>query len=208
MNENIATIKNWIGTGSINIFGLPLSGKDTVGIRLAETIDGKFLSSGMVLREASKSNKDVRRAADSGLLTPTNLFYSLVLPYLSREDLANFPLILSSIGRWSGEEQTVMSSAQSAGHEIKAVLLLNVSEADIFERWEEVQIIQDRGGRIDDRNKAILDTRIKEFRTKTMPVIRTYYDLGLLVSINADQPKDAVFNEVIQKLAAFATQNQ
>lgn len=207
MNENITTIKNWIGTGSINVFGLPLSGKDTVGIRLAETIDGKFLSSGLILREAAKSNKDVRRATDSGLLTPTNQFYSLVLPYLSREDLAPFPLVLSSIGRWSGEEQTVIASAQSASHEIKAVLLLNVSEADIFARWEQVQILQDRGGRTDDRDSEILRTRIQEFRTKTMPVIRIYHDLGLLVSINADQSKEAVFTEVIQKLATFAAQN-
>jgi len=45
MEEKIVAIKKWLGTGSINIFGLPMSGKDTMGIRLAEALGGKFLSS-------------------------------------------------------------------------------------------------------------------------------------------------------------------
>ena len=36
--EKINTIKSWLGTGSINIFGLPMSGKDTQGLRLAEAL--------------------------------------------------------------------------------------------------------------------------------------------------------------------------
>ena len=30
MEEKITVIKQWLGTGSINVFGLPFSGKDTV----------------------------------------------------------------------------------------------------------------------------------------------------------------------------------
>ena len=50
MEEKIAKIKEWLGTGSINIFGLPMSGKDTVGIRLAEALGARFLSSGIIIR--------------------------------------------------------------------------------------------------------------------------------------------------------------
>ena len=50
MDDKIETIKAWLGTGSINIFGLPMSGKDTQGIKLAETLGAKFLSSGMIIR--------------------------------------------------------------------------------------------------------------------------------------------------------------
>ena len=42
MDQKITLIKNWIGTGSINVFGLPFSGKDTVGVRLAEMIARSF----------------------------------------------------------------------------------------------------------------------------------------------------------------------
>ena len=39
MEAKIAKIKTWLGTGSINIFGLPMSGKDTQGIKLAEALN-------------------------------------------------------------------------------------------------------------------------------------------------------------------------
>ena len=45
--DKLAMIKSWLGTGSLNVFGLPMSGKDTVGERLAKDLDAKFLSSGI-----------------------------------------------------------------------------------------------------------------------------------------------------------------
>lgn len=207
MEVEINQIRAWLGTGSINLFGLPYSGKDTVGVRLAESINGRFLSSGMILREAREQYPDIKRTLDAGLLAPSDLFYEIVLPYFDREDLRDYPLVLSTIGRWSGEEYPVMNAAANAGHPIKAVILLNISEADIRTRWEEARVIQDRGTRDDDKDSKILDTRINEFRINTMPVIHTYRDLGLLVTVNADQSKDAVFTEVIQKLDAFAAAN-
>ena len=50
MDEKLQFIKTWLKTGSINIFGLPMSGKDTVGVRLAEDLGARFLSSGMIIR--------------------------------------------------------------------------------------------------------------------------------------------------------------
>ena len=57
MEEKIQKIKEWLGTGSINIFGLPMSGKDTQGIRLAEAIGAKFLSSGMIIRAMEQETR-------------------------------------------------------------------------------------------------------------------------------------------------------
>ena len=57
MEEKIETIKEWLGTGSINIFGLPMSGKDTQGIKLAEALGAKFLSSGLIIRAMEKDER-------------------------------------------------------------------------------------------------------------------------------------------------------
>ena len=137
MEEKIAKIKDWLGTGSIDIFGLPMSGKDTVGIKLAEMLGARFLSSGMIIRAMEKETD--KHYTDGGSLAPTDIFYEWVLPYFGREDLANTALILSSVGRWEGEEDKVMEAARDAGHPIKAAVLLNVSEADIEERWKTVR---------------------------------------------------------------------
>ena len=202
MEEQLAKIKQWLGTGSINIFGMPMSGKDTQGMKLADAIGGKFISSGMIIR--AKEQETSQDMTASGQLIPTNIFYQWVLPYLEQEELRQFPLILSSIGRWKGEEDSVMSTAAGAGHEIKAVVLLNISEADVEKRFALAGKIGDRGDRADDKDLATFKTRIREFREKTMPVIEHYRELGLLIVVNGDQDREAVFAEMIRKLAAVS----
>lgn len=199
MEEKIQKIKEWLGTGSINIFGLPMSGKDTVGVRLAEMLDGKFLSSGEILRAAEKNSGKV--LTSDGKLTPTDVFYELVLPYFELEEIKNFPLVLSSIGRWAGEETPVMEAAKKSGHEIKAAVILNISENDVRERWETTRMLgSDRGNREDDGRMDIFQTRIDEFRTKTMPVVMTYKNMGLLVEVKGDKTRDEVFLDLLNKL--------
>ena len=198
VEEKLSAIKKWLGTGSINIFGLPMSGKDTQGIKLAEALDAKFLSSGMIIRAMEKETKN--HYSEHGALIPTNVFYEWVLPYFERSDLFKYPLILSSIGRWHGEEDQVMSVAAGAGHEIKAVILLNISEADVEQRFEKAKVLDDRGDRKDDKDIETFKTRLQEFREKTLPVLQHYNSLGLLVEINGDQSREAVFNEIVEKL--------
>lgn len=202
MEQKLAQIKQWLGTGSVDIFGLPMSGKDTVGVRLAEAIGGKFLSSGLIIRAMEAAlNRDL---TGKGELIATDIFYDWVLPYFDREDLKPFPLVLSSIGRWHGEEDTVMDRAKTAGHEIKAAVILNISEADVMNRWETAQTAQDRGARLDDEKPEVFQKRIEEFREKTRPVLLRYRELGLLVEVKADGTREAVFEELVEKLYQFS----
>ena len=206
MEDKIETIKTWLGTGSINIFGLPMSGKDTQGVRLAKALGAKLLSSGLIIRAKEKETQ--KSYSDEGALIPTNIFYEWVLPYFERKDLFHYPLILSSIGRWAGEENSVLSTAAGAGHDIKAAILLNISEADVENRFIAAKTLNDRGEREDDKDLAIFRTRLKEFRVKTMPVIEHYRSLDLLIVVNGDQTRDAVFNEIVEKLYAKALESR
>lgn len=202
MENQIQLIKNWLGTGSINIFGLPMSGKDTVGVKLAEAIGGKFLSSGIIVRAMEQStNQDVTGA---GKLMPSNLFYDWVLPYFEKKELWEYPLVLSSIGRWEGEEDQVMSVAKASGHPIRAAVMLQLSEQNVQERWEAAKLLGDRGMRPDDANPQIFQTRIQEYREKTVPVLKHYQELGLLVPVKADVPREEVFANVVEALANFS----
>ena len=198
MEEKIAKIREWLGTGSINIFGLPMSGKDTQGVRLAEALGAKFLSSGMIIRAMEAETR--QGLSKNGELIPTNIFYEWVLPYFERRDLFDYPLILSSIGRWHGEETQVMSVAAGAGHDIKAAIVLNVSEADVLNRFNEAKVLGDRGERADDKDEATFRTRLTEFREKTLPVLQYYRELGLLIEVNGDQSRDEVYAELVEKL--------
>ncbi|MBR2600907.1 nucleoside monophosphate kinase [Candidatus Saccharibacteria bacterium] len=210
MEEKIEAIKKWLGTGSINIFGLPMSGKDTVGIKLAEMLGARFLSSGIIIRAMEQEQN--QHYTDSGQLIPNDVFYKWVLPYFSRSDLADVPLVLSSVGRWSGEENYVMNAADDGGHPIKAVVLLNISEADVTERWNIVreQGVRESGEitkREDDKRREVFDTRIKEFNEKTVPVLKHYQELGLLVPVQADMTREEVLNLVVEKLYEYSLKN-
>ena len=199
--DKLVKIKGWLGTGSLNVFGLPMSGKDTVGERLAKDLGAKFLSSGIIIRafEAEKN----QNMTGSGQLIQTNTFYDIILPYFSREEMKNDSLILSSVGRWAGEEDMIMEAAKNGGHEIKAVVLLDLTETDVKNRFEAAKKLNDRGERADDANIEIFETRIREFNEKTVPVLNHYDELKLLIKVPADGSRDEVYSSVIDKLVEF-----
>lgn len=202
--DKLARIKSWLGTGSLNVFGLPMSGKDTVGERLAKDLDAKFLSSGIIIRAfEAEQNQNM---TGSGQLIPTNTFYDIILPYFSREEMKNDSLILSSVGRWAGEEDKIMEAAKNGGHEIKAVVLLDLTEAVVKSRFEAAKELNDRGVRADDASLEIFETRIREFNEKTVPVLNHYDELKLLIRVPADGSRDEVYLSVIDKLVEFINQ--
>jgi adenylate kinase len=202
--QKIVAIKDWLGSGSINIFGIQFSGKDTVGKNLAGMLGAEFLSSGDIVRAAREdnANEQIRAAAatsDTGVLIPTDEFKELIVPYLYAPKLDGKALILSTVGRWIGEERPVMEALKRGGHETKAVVLLNISENEVWQRW---RIARDtrNGGRDDDVSEAKVQTRLDEFHNKTLPVIEVYRQMGILIEANGQQSRQAVMDEVIEKL--------
>ena len=201
LRDKISKIKDWLGKSSINFFGLPMSGKDTVGERLATDLGAKFLSSGIIIR-AYEAEQNAHMT-ENGQLIPTNVFYDIILPYFSREELRNDSLVLSSVGRWSGEEDKIMEAAKAGGHEIKAVVMLDLAEEEVKNRFEAAKELNDRGERADDANIEVFETRLAEFREKTMPVLNHYDELKMLIKVPANQSRDEVYDTVIEKLIEF-----
>lgn len=196
--ERIAKIKSWLGTGSINIFGLPFSGKDTQARILSDILEAPVIAGGDILRSHPDNDK-IKSLMATGKLFPTKFYLEVILPYLSRKDFADQPLILSSVGRWHGEEVTLTEAAKSAGHPIKAVVFLNMSEEIVRQRYLSSHEVGDRGERHDDADHLI-DVRLAEFRKKTLPVIEYYRNKGLLIEVDGAAPKDIVANQITDQL--------
>lgn len=197
-------IKDWLDKGSINIFGRPFAGKDTQGRILAQAFDGVLLGGGDILRNSTVP-AHVDAALHHGELVPTEEYVNIVLPYLSRDEFANKPLILSSVGRWIGEEVGVMEALEAAGHLLKAVIYLELDEEVVRERWQALEHHDDRGGRHDD-TLEVLEKRLTVFREKTLPVLDEYRKLGLLITIDGNQPADKVSQNIIEVLIERATE--
>lgn len=192
-------IQSWLQNGALNIFGLPFSGKDTQGHQIASLLDAAFLSSGKILRESQQ----VASTIDKGQLAPSQAFFEIVLPHFADDTYIGQPLVLSSIGRWHGEEQAVLEALEHAKHPLKAVVFLSIPEDEIIKRYQRAEHLQDRGERKDD-SLHIIQKRLAEFRAKTLPVINFYKEKGLLIEIDGTLTREKVTEDIINKLLAFA----
>ncbi len=205
MQDNI---KNWLGSGSVNIFGMPFAGKDTQGGKLAELFDGNLMGGGDILRGSMELlSKYDRQCMKNGTLISSEDYVRIVIPYLSKQEYTSRPLVLSSVGRWLGEEKGVIEAAKISGHELKMVVFLKLSDQHVIDRWEAHKIIGDRGDRHDD-TLAILKHRLQEFHEKTMPVIEEYRKLGLLEEIDGELSREEVTAEILRRLASRASTSQ
>jgi len=200
--EIIDRVRAWLGTGAINIFGPPFAGKDTQGRRLAEALGAKLLGGGDILR-GSDMPDSVKSLMRAGELIPTNAYFELVLPFLKQPEFAGRPLILSSVGRWHGEEAGVLEATSAAGHPIRAAFYLNIDEPVVWERWEHSDSRRSRGKRADD-SYEVLQIRLEEFRSKTLPVIEFYRSQNLLIEIDSNRPTDTVTKDILGRLLRFS----
>ena len=194
----IGTIKKWLGSGSINIFGMPFSGKDTQCQRIADLFDAVTFGGGDILRN-SEVSAHLKAEIDRGMLAPTDEFLATILPYFKRAEFVGKPLVLSSVGRWEGEETSVFTAVAESNHDMKAAIFLDLKETEAFARLQAAN----RGRADDDEEK--LHTRFEEFRTKTVPVLNVYKNKGLLTTINGMQTPDQVTAAIITELYARAT---
>ena len=197
-------LTQWLGHGSINIFGRPFAGKDTQAAKLATLFNATVLGGGDILRN-STIPEHVDAALKRGELIPSDDYVNIVLPYLSKEEFTGRPLLLSSVGRWFGEEDGVIEALQSADHVLKVVIYLDISEATVLERWKQLEHNDDRGGRHDD-TPDILKKRLLEYKEKTLPVLESYKSKGLLLVIDGTQSPEAVYSDILDKLAALSNQ--
>lgn len=196
--QKIDTIKKWLGSGSINIFGRPFSGKDSQGQKMAEILGGNFITSGEILRGNTMPDH-IKECMHTGALVPSADYAKIVLPYLAQPELAEKPLILSSFGRWHGEEDGTMATALKSGHPIKIAVYLNIDEAESYERLQNLEVKNDRINRRDDSRETLV-IRSAEFHEKTLSVLDYYRNLGLLIEIDGKGPRDEITRSIIVAL--------
>jgi adenylate kinase len=198
-------LKLWLQTGSINLFGKPFAGKDTSAQALAKLFNAVVIGGGDILRN-NQAHAATQAKTEDGSLAPTDEYLRIVLPYFEQPEFTGRPLVLSSVGRWHGEEDGVITATNQSHHPLKAVIYIDINEEEIRKRWATSQQLEDRGNRKDDAEN-VLDKRLAEFTNKTVPVLDFYRQKGLLIEVNGLQSRGAVLQEILDKLKAFATKN-
>lgn len=204
MYPRIKTISQWLGTGSINLFGRPFAGKDTQGRMLATQLGGVLIGGGDILR-SHKDPKEIEQILAAGGLIPHDYYLNMVLPYLSRAKFSGKPLVLDAVGRAKGEEQAVVKAAEQSGHPLKAVIVLQLSEQEVWHRFDAAAAVGDRGSRTDD-SREVLKNRLKKYDDNTLPVLEYYKSNGLLIEVDGIGTRDEVAEAILDALAKQAQQ--
>lgn len=198
MDSRISQITDWLGTGSINLFGRPFAGKDTQGKVLADLFAAKLVAGGEILR-SQKDSQPIEKIMAEGGIIPSDYYLQTIAPFLARPEFKNQPLILDSVGRRHTEEASVIKACRDAGHPIRAVLFLELNDKEIWRRFEARATAGDRGPRADDSREA-LKNRLQKFNDQTKPVIEFYRQLNLLVEVNGQLSRQAVTDQILEAL--------
>lgn len=203
MNDSLTLVKQWLGNGSLNFFGMPFAGKNTQADIFVELFDAELIASGDIFR-AQSDNQELQAIMATGANIPSSMFFDIVLPYFQKADHDGRALILSEVGRKDGEQEIILQATIDSGHPTKAVILLALSEEDVWRRFDEAKRIGDRGARQDDSDRKIVSRRLEVFRTDIVPVIEFYRQKGLLVEIDGTLPPQDVTAAIITALAQRA----
>jgi len=197
-------VRQWLGSGSIDVFGIQFSGKDTQCQRLAAWLGGSVVGGGQIMRNSEWVPQRVRDIIDRGDLAPFDDYVAIMSPYFAKQELAGRPMLLSSVGRAHGEEPAVLRAAAESGHALKAVVWLEMDEQTVWKRWQLMKELKDREVRVDD-DETGLRTRLERFRARTLPVQEFYSKLGILISVDGERSPEEGESSILIRRYDLAT---
>jgi adenylate kinase len=179
------------------LIGAPGAGKGTQAAALAGDYGVPHISSGELLRghvtDGTDLGRKVARYMERGELVPDDVVTAVIDDALARAGsgyiLDGFPRTLS---------QARAAEARHGAGFADAVVLLELPDDQARQR------IAGRmaGGRSDDRDRGVVEGRLRTFHSETDPVVDHYRDRGLLVTVDAAQPPEAVTAAILAVLAA------
>ena len=205
-------------SGSIVLFGPPGAGKGTQAGKITVLTGKPQVSTGDMLRAAVAAGSDLgaeaRSYMDAGLLVPDDIIIGLIVERLQHDDASSGVL-------FDGYPRTIpQAEALSEVAEVFAVISIEVSDDAIVERIVGRRMDPETGeiyhisfnppppevsGRLlqrEDDNEQTVRKRLSAYHEQTAPLAEWYAQLGLLISINGNDPIDEVGMAIEECLSA------
>ncbi len=184
---------------NIVLFGSPGAGKGTQSKLLVEKFDYIHLSTGDVCREEIKQGTpeglEAKRLIDEGNFFPDELAYKIVQKFLDKNSGAK-GIIFDGIPR--NTEQIPVFVDMLAKQQGKVDLAIEL----VADKEEVIQRLLKRGetsGRLDDRERSIIEKRLKIYEEVTAPISVYYKSQGVLHQVDAMGTPA----QVLERLAAL-----
>jgi adenylate kinase len=207
------------------LFGAPGAGKGTHAMRLSAHEDIPHISTGDLLRDEVRRKTELGQRAqqfmDAGQLVPDSLILAMLQKRLQATDCVNGAL-LDGFPRTIAQAEALAAMFPAAD---MVVLQLDVPDEVLVERLSGRLSCAQCGavfhrsnrppqqpghcdlcqGTLHQRSDDLEETirkRLQAFHSQTSPLSRFYAEHGVLHRIQADQPIDDVYRDILKALSA------
>jgi adenylate kinase len=189
------------------VFGAQLSGKGTQADNIAKHYGLAHLTTGGILREMfahgdAKTKALLEPSILGGKLLSDEEMNPILTKYL---DGIKTGWVLDGYPRTLPQAEFINGYLEKHNQKLTAGILVSISKEEIAKR-RDYRIKTE--GRVDDKDDAALDFRLRQFFEKTIPAIDYFKHQGLVIEINGMQTREAVFEEIKRKMQEFLKSTQ
>jgi adenylate kinase len=180
----------------------PGAGKGTQGERLAAWSGAEHIAAGDLLRAEAQTGsalgREIAACQASGDLVPDQIVLDVLIPAITAA-AARTGFILDGFPRNLSQAVAAADLASRLGLTLQAAVYLQAPEAVLIQRLLN-RASQD--GRTDDKADVIRH-RLQVYAQTTGALVPYYAQRGILVTVNADQPPDAVTADIQARLSGL-----
>lgn len=211
---------------NILIMGGPGAGKGTMSAKIVEKYQVNHISTGNIFRSEIKNETELGLRAKSytekGLLVPDEVTNPMVKSFLEKLDNKN-GYLLDGYPRTLDQAKAFDELTVDSDLAVEKVIALDldfevlkdrITGRRICKNCEEIYHIKNHPSKVEgvcdkcggelyqrkDDTVESLQVRLGEYSKSTEPVLAYYEEKGLLTRINADQPIEAVWQDVMNAL--------
>ena len=180
----------------------PGAGKGTQGERLAAWSGAQHIAAGDLLRAEAKTGsalgREIAACQATGDLVPDQIVFDVLIPAITAA-AARSGFILDGFPRNLPQAMAAADIAVKNGFTLQAAIYLQAPESVLIERLLNRASQDDRS----DDKADVIRHRLQVYAETTGALVPYYEQRGLLVSVNADQPPDAVTADIQARLSSL-----
>jgi adenylate kinase len=187
---------------NIHILGIQGSGKGTQTHLLVERYNLDLLASGNLFRKRAEIDdafgRDISARMKTGNLLPDSFVKKIVLDYFAHNTVSK-GLIVDGAIRTLSQYSLFDSIWKEQGFSEPFLIHLELSDAEALKRIEK-RIRENKEQRSDDGSPEAINRRIKQYHTRTEPLVKRFKESGRIVTIDASESIEDVFNHIVEVL--------
>ena len=208
------------------LMGLPGAGKGTQAEKISEKYGIPHISTGdmfrLAIKEGTELGKKAKRYLDEGALVPDEVTNGIVEERLSKDDCKK-GFLLDGFPRTIPQAEALQQITEKLNKKLDYVIHVDVPEEKLLERLTGRRVCPTCGATYhvvnnppkregicdkddakliqrDDDTEETVGKRLAVNLEQTKPLLEFYEKLGIVVTVNGDQPIDKVFEDIQAKI--------